>query len=242
MAAPRRAEVKPPAVTPTVTYTLIGTCVIVYLLQVASQNFLGGDLPAALGVKANSLIVQGQIWRLFTPMFLHASIPHILFNMYALYSLGPGLERYYGHWRYLLLYILSGFAGNVASFMLSPNPSLGSSTAIFGLLGAEGIFLYQNRKLFGNMAQRALTQIVLIAVVNLIIGLSPGIDNWGHVGGLIAGTLFAWFAGPLLQIEGIYPTLGMVDQRETRDVLLAGLGVGVIFVALTTITILMRGG
>jgi rhomboid protease GluP len=109
-------------------------------------------------------------------------------------------------------------------------------------LGAEGIFLYQNRKLFGNMAQRALTQIVLIAVVNLIIGLSPGIDNWGHVGGLIAGTLFAWFAGPLLQIEGIYPTLGMVDQRETRDVLLAGLGVGVIFVALTTITILMRGG
>ena len=107
--------------------------------------------------------------------------------MYALYAIGPGLERYYGRSRYLLLYILAGFAGNVASFLISPQTSLGASTAIFGLLGAEGVFLYQNRQLFGPAAKRSLTNVIMIAAVNLMIGLSPGIDNWGHVGGLIGG-------------------------------------------------------
>ena len=58
--------------------------IAVYLLQIATEYLLGTDLPAALGMKVNELIIQGQVWRLFTPMFLHASILHIGFNMYAL--------------------------------------------------------------------------------------------------------------------------------------------------------------
>ena len=168
---------------------------------------LGTDIPAAWGVKANNLIMQGQVWRLFTPIFLHGSILHIGFNMYALFYIGPTLERFYGRQRFLALFLLSGFAGNVISFMFSPYPSLGSSTAIFGLLGAEGVLIYQNREIFGNVARRALSQVVIIAAVNLIIGLTPGIDNWGHIGGLIGGTLFAWFGGPLLQKQGLLSTL-----------------------------------
>jgi rhomboid protease GluP len=225
-----------------VTYVLIGICVVVYLLQAATSYFLHLDIPAALGVKDNNLIMQGQIWRLFTPIFLHGSIIHIGFNMYALFYIGPTLERFYGRWRYLALFILSGFGGNAISFMFSPYQSLGSSTAIFGLLGAQGVLLYQNREIFGSIARRALSQVILIAVVNLVIGLTPGIDNWGHIGGLIGGTLFAWFGGPLLQRQGLFPTNALVNVRGNREAVLAGTGVGALFFFLTIAVMILRKG
>jgi rhomboid protease GluP len=222
---------------PRVTQVILVLTIAVYLLQLLSQYLTGLDYPEALGVKANDLIVQGQLWRLFTPMLLHGSILHIGFNMYALYAIGPGLERYYGRSRYLLLYILAGFAGNVASFLISPQPSLGASTAIFGLLGAEGVFLYQNRQIFGPAARRSLTNVIMIAAVNLLIGLSPGIDNWGHIGRLLGGSLFAWFAGPRFRVEmGLYqPTL--VDEHDSGDALRAALSVGTIFAVLAGLKI-----
>lgn len=236
------APVSLPPIRPVVTYALIGVSVLIYLLQMGSQTLFGVDYLAALGVKANSLIIQGQVWRLFTPIFLHGSILHIGFNMYALYIIGPTLERLYGHQRYLALYILSGIAGNIFSFIFTPNPSLGSSTAIFGLLSAEAIFLYRNRTIFGRAAQRGLIQIVGIAAVNLFIGLSPGIDNWGHVGGLLGGTLFAWFAGPVLRVEGIYPSLSLVDTRDSREVVLTGFLLSVLLILLAGGMIFARGG
>jgi rhomboid protease GluP len=235
--APRRVTYRP-----YVTFSLIGICVAVYLLQMLSQLiFNGADYPFFVGGKINEFILAGQLWRLFTPMFLHGSIIHIGFNMYALFNFGPGLELHYGRWRYLALFIIGGFAGNVISFMFSANPSLGSSTAIFGLLGAEGVFLYHNRELFGDFARRALTQVVMIAGVNLVIGMSPGIDNWGHIGGLIGGTLFAWFAGPVLRRDGLFPPYRLADQRDQREVILAGTGVGLMFVILVVAVFVMRG-
>jgi len=231
-----------PIYRPYVTYVLIGICVLVYLLQAGTSYFLKVDIPAALGVKENNLIMQGQVWRLFTPIFLHGSILHIGFNMYALFYIGPALERFYGRWRYLGLFILSGFAGNVISFMFSQYQSLGSSTSIFGLLGAEGVLIYQNREIFGNTARRALSQVVIIAVVNLIIGLTPGIDNWGHIGGLIGGTLFAWFGGPILHKQGLVPPYTLTDGRGNREALVAGTAVSALFFFLTIAVMFMRRG
>jgi len=226
---PQQVRVQVPEGKPLVTYTLLGISVVVFLLQLASEYLLGADYPAYLGLKVNELILQGQLWRLFTPMFLHGSFLHIILNMYALLIFGPTLERYYGHGRYILLYLVSGFTGNVLSFMFSLAPSLGSSTAIFGLLGAEAVFLYRNRQIFGSGARRALTNLITIAAINLVIGMTGGIDNWGHVGGLIGGTLFAWFGGPLLEVQGVYPDMRLDDQRSTAQALLAGLGVFVLF-------------
>lgn len=238
---PRQVSLKPSG-KPAVTYLLMGIAILVFLLQMTSQFLLRGvDYPAALGMKVNELIIRGQIWRLLTPMFLHGSILHIGFNMYALNIFGPGLERHFGRGRFLALYLLSGFAGNVMSFLFSTAASLGSSTAIFGLLGAEGVFLYQNRKLFGKTAQRALTNIITVATINLLIGLSPGIDNWGHLGGLMGGTLFTWFGGPQLRVEGIYPALTLVDGRETSDVVRNGFSVGLLFAFLAAVAIFLRG-
>jgi rhomboid protease GluP len=233
--------VQAPQGPPLVTYALAGLIILTFLLQMGSQTLYGTDLPANLGMKINAAIVEGQYWRLFTPMLLHGSILHIAFNMYALFIFGPGLERYYGHGSFLALFLVSGFAGNVASFLFSPSPSLGSSTAIFGLLGAEGVFLYQNRELFGRSAQRALTNLVVLALINLFLGLSPGIDNWGHIGGLIGGTLFAWFGGPKLGVDGLYPEMRLVNQRQGSDTLRSGIAVFALFGALAAWGIYFRG-
>ncbi|MFL7890791.1 MAG: rhomboid family intramembrane serine protease [Anaerolineales bacterium] len=234
----QRVAVTPPHNRPVVTYTLLVITIIIFLLQSAGEYIFGYDLVANLGMKVNELILNGQYWRFITPIFLHGSILHVGFNMYALYIFGPGLERYYGHWRFLLLFFLGGFAGNVFSFVFSSAPSLGSSTAIFGLLAAEGVFLYQNQKLFGGTARRALNNLILIAVVNLIIGLSPGIDNWGHMGGLLGGTIFAFFGGPVLMVEGLSPNLRIVDTRQTSDVIRATIFDILIFGALAIGSIL----
>lgn len=229
-----------PQGTPFVTYAILGLTVFVYLLQVATQSLLGTDLPALYGTKVNALIAQGQYWRLFTPMLLHGSILHIGFNMYALWILGPGLERFYGHWRYLAIYVVSGFGGNVFSMIFTPAPSLGASTAIFGLFAAQGMFFFQNRRVFGRMSQRALYNIILLAAVNFFLGLSPGIDNWGHLGGFIAGGMFAYIGGPILDVRPSYPGYEVYDRRSPGTAVAATLVVFVFFAFLAGMTLYMR--
>ena len=229
-----------PASSPRVVYAILGLTIIVYLIQLVTPNFYYQlDMPTFFGAKINELIRDGQLWRLITPILLHdhTSLLHIAFNMYALYSLGPGLERRFGHARFLLLYLLAGFSGNVFSFLLSSGISVGASTSVFGLIAAEGIFLYQNRKLFGEESKRAMGNVVAIILVNLFIGFSSGgyIDNWGHIGGLLGGLIFTWFGGPLWQVEGIYPLLRLADKRAGRDVVLGASAVLMIFGALAII-------
>ncbi|HEX8993360.1 MAG TPA: rhomboid family intramembrane serine protease [Anaerolineales bacterium] len=235
-AAPRTVRLALPTSVPYVTYTIIGITVVMYLLQLGSTYLLGYadaasqlDWLEAYGARINDLIRAGQLWRLLTPVLLHASVPHILFNMWALYLFGSTLERHFGPWRFLVLYVLGGFAGNVLSFLLSTGYSVGASTAIFGLVGAEGVFLFQNRQLFGTGFRRAIGNVIFVVVVNLLLGLTPGIDNWGHVGGLIGGLLFAWFAGPVWELGGMMGAPELRDRRELRDVVTGAAAVIVIF-------------
>ncbi len=220
---------------PIVVYAIMGITILIYLLQYLSQQMLGVDIPRSFGLKVNELIIAGQYWRLFTPMLLHGSILHIMLNMYALYILGRGLEFNFGHWRFLALYIGAGFAGNVASFIFSPNPSLGSSTAIFGLLAAEAVFVFQNKKFYGQQAKRILINAAVIAGINLFLGLSPGIDNWGHLGGLIGGVLFTWFGGPKWEMKGLYPNFEIEDQHTSNHTWLA-FGMTILFFGAVALT------
>ncbi len=209
-----------------VANALIGLTVVVFLLQ------LSGFLDPRLWLKDNAAIMAGEWWRLITPMLLHANLLHIGFNMYALSILGPELEVTYGNAGFLALYLVSGFTGNVASFLMTDSPSLGASTAIFGLLAAQGIFYYRNRRVLGPGAQRAVRGIVQVAVINLIIGLTPGIDNWGHVGGLMGGALVAWFGGPLYRVEGVMPEFVLINQRNSLQTALAALATAGLFALL----------
>ncbi len=229
---PQQIRVALPSRAPMATYITLGFTVLVYLLQKASVALTGSDLPLMLGARATDLILDGQWWRFLTPVFLHGSMGHIFFNMYALLSLGTLLERHFGHGRFLLLYFLGAFAGNVFSFLLTEGYSVGASTAVFGLIAAEGIFFYQNRKLFGSQAKSAIGNAVFIVAINLFIGLSPGIDNWGHLGGLIGGAMFAWFAGPSWKVVGIHPDFHLEDQRELREVMMGASVTVLVFSAL----------
>ena len=140
-----------------------------------------------------------------------------------------------------MLYFLGAFAGNVFSFLLTEGYSVGASTAVFGLIAAEVIFFYQNRKLFGSQAKQAIGNAVFIIAVNLFIGLAPGIDNWGHVGGLLGGAMFAWFAGPSWKVVGIYPDFHLEDQRELREIMMGASVTVLIFGVLAATGLLMKG-
>ena len=225
---PQAVRVALPMLVPKATYAILGFTVLIYLLQMASMAILNGDdLPLMLGARVTELIRAGQWWRFITPVFLHGSVTHIFFNMYALLSIGSFLERHFGHGRFVLLYFLGAFAGNIFSFLLTDGYSVGASTAVFGLVAAEVIFFYQNRKLFGGQAKQAIGNAVFIIAINLLIGLTPGIDNWGHVGGLLGGAMFAWFAGPRWEVVGISPDFHLQDQRESREIIL---GVGLVVI------------
>jgi rhomboid protease GluP len=149
---------------------------------------------------------------------------------------GRVLEARYGHGRFMLLYFLAAYAGNVLSFLLTVNQSLGASTAIFGLIAAEGVFIIQNRKLLGSQINRSLMNLLYIAGVNLMIGFTTsGVDNWGHVGGLLGGLIFAWFGGPRWKVEGFYPSVKLVDEREGHGALAGTMSVLLFFIPLTAL-------
>lgn len=232
-----------PSAAPYMTYAIIGLTVVFYLLQFTSvlifgypSSFSNIDWLELYGARINEFIQAGQFWRFLTPALLHSrnSITHIFFNMYALFSLGTSLERFFGQKRFLALYVLGAFAGNVTSFLFANSLySVGASTAIFGLIGAEGVFLYQNRKLLGGQFRSAMGNVIFIVVINLfVIGSLPFIDNWGHIGGLLGGLMFTWFASPLWEIEGIQPMLRLADKRSSRDVVTGTVLVLLVFGAL----------
>jgi rhomboid protease GluP len=223
-----------PRSAPYVTYSIIGVTVFFYVLQLLSEYVFGSDILVIYGARINEAILAGELWRFLTPALLHGSLPHIAFNMYALLSFGTSLERHFGHGRFFLLYVLGAFAGNVASFLFTGGSySVGASTAIFGLLGAEAVFLIQNRKSFPGQFRSAIGNIIFIAAINLfVIGSLPGIDNWGHIGGLVGGVMFTSFAGPLWEIEGVYPAYHFVDKRSSQAVVLGAAMVVLIFGAL----------
>lgn len=198
---------------PIVTYILLGLTVLVYAAQVISKAKYGIDWPLQYGAKFGPYIsIRHEYWRLITPIFLHGSVMHLLFNMYALFTLGPALEHYYGHFNFLRFYLICGFAGNVLSYIVSPGTvSVGASTSLFGLIAAQAMFLFKNRALLRN-PRRAIQNIGFVIIINLMLGLRGNIDNWGHLGGLFCGLLLSWLCGPELGF--------LYDMKNQRQVLI----------------------
>jgi rhomboid protease GluP len=198
-----------------------------------------GDIICALGAKVNDAILSGQLWRLFTPLFIHVTPLHVAVNMYSLYVIGPPTERFFGSARVLFLYLSSGIAGVIASLAFSQYHSAGASGATFGLLGAMAAFLYLNRSLFGRFGRDQLQRIIIVAILNLGLGLSPGIDNWGHIGGLTAGFTATWYFGPRLRAIHIEPDLvQLTDIRSWSKVWRIALLVATTILALTLLALI----
>ena len=182
-----------------VTWSLLGINVLVWMAMVAlGASTLRGD-PALLyawGGNATSAVQAGEWWRLLTATFLHAGLIHLAFNMLGLYSIGALLERIYGHTQFLLIYLVSGLAGSVASLQFSAQTkvSVGASGAVFGIAGALIVGVYQHRHALPKHFSRPLISGMLPFLgYSLLMGLAQAnIDNGAHVGGLVAGALVAW--------------------------------------------------
>ena len=190
----------------TVTRVLIVACVAVYLAQ-RLVPFVTGDLAMVPGLTAS------QPWRLLTTAFLHASLMHLVLNMWALWVCGTVLEPVLGRWRYCVLYLLSALGGSTAILCLA-DPSgdswwtatVGASGAVFGLFGA--MFVIQHR--FG----RDTSAILGLLAVNLLISfLGSGISWQGHLGGLVTGalvaSLYAWAPRERRTSAGVWGSVGI---------------------------------
>lgn len=176
--------------TPFVTLGLVVVCIATFILE----TFMGGSQNIAtlvkLGAMSNyAVVAAGQWWRLFTAQFLHIGIWHLVSNLVMIYYMGTLLEPLLGHFKFLIIYLLSGIGGNLMSLAFGSDKSIsaGASTALFGLFGSVlALGLVYHHPFIAYLARQAL----VLALINLGIDLFlPNIDIFGHLGGLIAGFL-----------------------------------------------------
>jgi membrane associated rhomboid family serine protease len=175
-----------------VTFVILAICVAAYVV---------GELDPAIGrrffregAQQADLIRSGEWWRAITSMFLHASLAHVAFNMWALFLFGPALERRYGSLPFAALYLASGLGGSALYHLLGrANPAVGASGAIFGLMGALIVVLYDQRHT--PMGRAIFSQLILLLAINLALPMVISNIAWeAHLGGLLAGgsIAFAW--------------------------------------------------
>lgn len=176
---------------PYITYALIIINVLLYFIPLLTGSY--DKLINDFCIYAPA-IKSGELYRLFTGIFLHGNLLHLAFNCYALYILGMQLESFMGKVKYLIIYLFAGLTGALFSMIFSNySASIGASGAIFGIMGAIVYFGYHYRVYLGNVIK---SQIIPVIVLNLAIGfLSSGIDNFAHIGGLIGGFLITMGLG-----------------------------------------------
>jgi len=229
--------------------TLMGINLAVFVAMIVFgitqyNDFDGSTNDAVLtifGMKVNPLIAGGQSWRLFTAMFLHIGVLHLLSNLYALHALGPMVEGYYGHLRFLAIYLIAGLSGSVASYAFSAADSAGASGAIFGLIGATTVYFLRYRENFGAQGRAIIQNMLLVIAINLIFGLSvPFIDNWGHMGGLVGGAIAAWGLLPRYRPPTVTSGLGThaveEEPRARQEALLVLVCLAVLWLATQWVT------
>ncbi len=181
-----------------VTTLIIAANVVMFLIL----TFTGGSENVYNLVRwggcANVLVYYGgQLWRLFTCMFLHAGILHLVVNLFSLYNLGNLIERIFGSAKFTLIYLSSGLWGSIASTIFAPETaavvSVGASGAIFGIAGAILYLGVRSPQFFKRVAGM---RFILIILLNLYIGFTATqINNLAHIGGLIGGFLTSWAVG-----------------------------------------------
>lgn len=173
---------------PFITFVLIAVNVLIYILI----QYQGGPTYENLikyGAKENGLIAEGEIGRLFFPMFLHASLAHILLNMFALYQFGRVFEVLTGARNLFVTYVLGGLLGNAFSFTFSRSMSVGASSSLFALLLALYVLeRYQQKITVETTGIKTRTSLGPVIVINAIITfIIPNIDWASHLGGAVAG-------------------------------------------------------
>jgi membrane associated rhomboid family serine protease len=166
------------------TMVFIGLAVVFFLAR-----FFGlQDELVRIFAQVNALVAEGEWWRIFTVVLLHGSITHLVFNMWALYVLGPQIERGVGTWPFVTLFLASAGVGGVFAFYLGDanDIAVGASGAIFGLFGIWLSWALHRRNT--TYGRAVLTQLLFLLAINAAIPFIFTNISWqAHLGGLIAG-------------------------------------------------------
>ncbi len=176
---------------PYVTYTLIAINLFIFMFGIITNTH--EEILDTFCLYGPYIRKYNEYYRLFTGMFLHADIMHVLLNCYTLYIIGSQLESFMGKVKYTIIYLISGIFASLLSITLSSYASVGASGAIFGLMGSLLYFGYHYRVFLGNVLK---SQLIPLILFNLLYGfIVPGIDNFAHIGGLIGGVLITYALG-----------------------------------------------
>ena len=187
-----------------ILFTNVGMFVLSLLLSSHSMGAAFRNPFDFLSPSSQSLLILGstgtypilrlhRLWSLVSANYLHGSLLHILFNMIALRQIGPLVIQEYGVYRMLAIYTLGGVGGYTLSFFAGINFTIGASAAVCSLMGA---MLYYGKNRGGAYGQNIYSQIGRWAVSIFVFGLmAPGINNWGHGGGMAAGALLGYLLG-----------------------------------------------
>lgn len=170
------------------TYIIIALNIVVYACtSILSDNFVVMDYEVISQYgQSNELVLGGEYWQLFTAMFVHVNIMHLFGNMFFLLIFGLRAEELFSIKEYLLIWFLSGLAGNLLTLLLGPRTvSAGASGALFGLFGACAIYI---RRAIGQSIIGAL----LYAFFLLMVSSGPNVNNLAHLGGLVVGLLIGY--------------------------------------------------
>ena len=196
---PVRVQNTGPRHFPIATLTIVALCVAVFVLQTLAGGSKNTDVLLDFGASYRPYFQHGQYWRAVMPLFLHIGWWHLAVNMFTLLMIGPVLERMYGYGRYALIYLGAGIAGCVLSMYHGHTIAAGASGAIFGVAGAIVVAGWAHRNALphelARIFRRGVFTLVLLAfiVVQLAAGhMVSNIDNWGHLGGLLGGSLLAF--------------------------------------------------
>jgi rhomboid protease GluP len=194
---------------PRAVLAIIALNIAVFVWEIATGAFVDPNLRIEAGVTGPTLLETGALvrvevwagewWRMITATFLHGGVGHLFGNLVVLYIVGMACEHAFGPARMTLVYFASGVAGSIVSVLASPGPSVGASGAVFGVLAAVVVTLYRNQDRFYVRDKRIGIVLAAWAVWQLLTGfLTPYVDNFAHLGGLIGGALAALLLTPTL--------------------------------------------
>jgi|GEM_PF-1212471 len=205
------------------SYYLVSVMVAVFAL-VHIMNFLGYQdyIFNNFAKSTINISLDKEYYRLFTAIFLHLNIAHLFFNAMATIYLSKPIEVYFGKVKFLIIFLVAGLFGSLASFMFVANPSIGASGGVFGIFGVHIYLYFKNKagykRVFGK-------DVFTLLGLNLLMGfVIPNIDMWGHVGGVVGGFLAAL-------------TLGFSHKfKFNKNLIIGGLLTGALFMASFTYT------
>jgi rhomboid protease GluP len=227
-------------VKPVITYLLVGIPVGLFCLRLSPVEMT--SILEAVRANMESDFTLGEVWRMLAPLLGNQDVLPLVISMYSLITIGPGLEKRYGGWRYLALYLVAGYAGNVLAATaagsrlgatppgapLPGEPLPGALPAVIGLIGGQMIFALHHTPIFGKRATAVVYSSIRLFLLNLaavVLPLGPALGGpvdgllsvgrvWSILGGLAAGAAFARFGGPTWEVVGFVPHLRVVDSRS----------------------------